>query len=138
VAAQDARFVPAFIQRAIVPDGAMAFLLPRMIGMARTKDFLIRGRELSAVRAEEIGLISEVVDTESLADHAAEIAAQLAALPTTTVSLTKQMLAQSFDQDLAATLFAERASQGLSSATDDAREGKASFIERRPPTFTGR
>jgi 2-(1,2-epoxy-1,2-dihydrophenyl)acetyl-CoA isomerase len=138
LAAHDARFVPAFIQRAIVPDGAIAFLLPRMIGLPRAKDFLIRGRELAAVRAEEIGLISEVVNAEFLTAHAAEVATQLAALPTTTVSLAKQMLAQSFEQDLAATLFAERASQGLSSATDDAREGKASFVERRPPTFTGR
>jgi 1,4-dihydroxy-2-naphthoyl-CoA synthase len=47
------------------------------------------------------------------------------------------MLAQSFDLDLSATLFAERAAQGLASATDDAREGKRAFAERRPAEFTG-
>jgi 2-(1,2-epoxy-1,2-dihydrophenyl)acetyl-CoA isomerase len=59
-------------------------------------------------------------------------------LPTATLGLLKQLLAQSFDVDLTATLFAERAAQGLASTTDDAREGTKSFIERRPPQFTGR
>jgi 2-(1,2-epoxy-1,2-dihydrophenyl)acetyl-CoA isomerase len=45
IAASTATFVPAFVQRAIVPDGAIAFLLPRLIGMARTKDFLMRGAQ---------------------------------------------------------------------------------------------
>jgi 2-(1,2-epoxy-1,2-dihydrophenyl)acetyl-CoA isomerase len=138
IAASDASFVPAFAQRAIVPDGGIAFLLPRLIGMARTKDFLMRGRALSADRAVAIGLISESVASADLQQAAAEAAGKLAAMPTATLALLKQMLAQSFDTDLTATLFTERAAQGLSSATDDAREGRRAFAERRPAQFTGR
>lgn len=138
LAASDARFVPAFVQRAIVPDGAIAFLLPRVIGTARAKDFLMRGRELGAEQAVAIGLISETYEPEELLASAAGVARDLASLPTATLALTKQMLAQTFDQDLSATLFAERVAQGLSSATEDAIEGKASFFERRPARFQGR
>lgn len=138
IAASDARFMPAFVQRAIVPDGAVAFLLPRMIGISRTKDFLMRGRPMGAEQAVDIGLISEHVAPERLLETAVAAAEEIAALPTVTLALTKQMLAQSFELDLAGTLFAERASQGLSSSTEDAREGKLSFVERRPAKFQGR
>jgi 2-(1,2-epoxy-1,2-dihydrophenyl)acetyl-CoA isomerase len=138
IAATDARFVPAFVQRAIVPDGAIAFLLPRMIGIPRTKDFLMRGRPLGAEKAVDIGLISEHVPAEALLETAGEAAQELAAMPTVTLGLAKQMLAQSFELDVAGTLYAERAAQGLSSSTEDAREGKQSFVEKRPARFQGR
>ena len=138
VAATDAVFTPAFVQRGIVPDGAIAFWLPRIIGLARTKDFLMRGRPLAAPDAAGMGLIAEAVDPAELTATATGIAVELAALPTVTLGLLKQMLAQSFELDLAATLYAERSAQGLSSATGDAREGKASFLERRPPKFQGK
>lgn len=138
IAASDARFVPAFVQRAIVPDGAIAFLLPRLIGVPRTKDFLMRGRPLSAGQAVDIGLISEQVPVGELLETAASAAHEMAAMPTITLALTKQMLAQSFDLDLAGTLFAERAAQGLASSTRDAREGRLAFLEKRPATFQGR
>jgi 2-(1,2-epoxy-1,2-dihydrophenyl)acetyl-CoA isomerase len=137
IAAADASFVPAFVQRAIVPDGGIAFLLPRIIGMARTKDFLMRGRALSGDQAAAIGLISESVAPGDLQRAAGAAAGDLAAMPTATLTLLKQMLAHSFDLDLDATLFTERAAQGLSSATDDAREGRRAFAERRPAEFTG-
>jgi len=137
LAASDASFLPAFVQRAIVPDGGIAFLLPRIIGMARTKDFLMRGRAVGAEQAVAMGLISESVPAGELQRASAEVAGELARMPTATLALLKQMLAQSFDLDLSATLFTERAAQGLSSATDDAREGKRAFAERRPAEFTG-
>jgi 2-(1,2-epoxy-1,2-dihydrophenyl)acetyl-CoA isomerase len=138
VAATDASFVPAFLQRAIVPDGGIAFLLPRIIGMARTRDLLMRGRPMSGERAAAIGLIAEAVPAADLEQTTSEIAAQLAAMPTGTIGLLKLMLGQSFEQDLAGTLFTERAAQGLSSSTDDAQEGKAAFLQKRAAHYTGR
>jgi enoyl-CoA hydratase/carnithine racemase len=72
-----------------------------------------------------------------LQQAAATAASDLAAMPTATLGLLKQMLAQSFDLDLGATLFTERAAQGLSSATQDAREGRSAFAERRAAHYTG-
>lgn len=137
IAAADARFLPAFLQRAIVPDGGIAWWLPRVIGLARTKQFLLQGQPMSAIRAEELGLIARTADPDDLLDVARAEAQRLAKLPTITVSLVKQMLSQSFDTDLATTLLAERNAQGLSSATDDAAEGIRSFLEKRDPDYVG-
>jgi len=137
IAARDARFMPAFLQRAIVPDGGIAWWLPRIIGLGRTKQFLLGGQAMGAEAAEELGLIAGTAEPEELLDVARAEAQRLAALPTVAVSLLKQMLAQSFDTDLATTLLAERNAQGLSSATDDAAEGIRSFLEKRDPTYLG-
>jgi 2-(1,2-epoxy-1,2-dihydrophenyl)acetyl-CoA isomerase len=137
IAASDASFLPAFVQRAIVPDGGVAFLLPRIVGLARAKDFLMRGRAVTADQAAAMGLIAESVAPGDLERASADAAGELAAMPTATLALLKQMLAHSFDTDLGTTLFTERVAQGLSSATDDAVEGKRAFAERRPAQFTG-
>ncbi|HEX3931155.1 MAG TPA: enoyl-CoA hydratase/isomerase family protein [Nocardioides sp.] len=138
VAAEDARFIPAFVQRGLVPDGAVVNLLPRLIGIARTKDFLMRGRPLSGGEAAAIGMIAVAVAPSALESTASSAAAELAALPTATLALTKQMLGAAFEHDIASTLFAERMAQGLATGTEDAAEGRASFFERRPPQFRGR
>jgi 2-(1,2-epoxy-1,2-dihydrophenyl)acetyl-CoA isomerase len=138
IAADDARFTPAFVQRAIVPDGGIAHWMPRLIGMALTKDFLMRGEPWSAAKAAELHLISTTVPADDLVRTAHETAEQLAQMPTVTLSLLKQMLAQSFETDLVATLLSERTAQGLSAITEDAAEGTRAFIEKRPAVFKGR
>lgn len=138
VAADDARFTPAFVQRAIVPDGGIAHWMPRLVGMALTKDFLMRGEPWSAAKATELHLISRTVPADELVPTAHETAEQLAQMPTVTLSLLKQMLAQSFESDLVSTLLSERTAQGLSAITEDAAEGTRAFIEKRPAVFKGR
>ncbi|MCW2747601.1 MAG: enoyl-CoA hydratase [Nocardioidaceae bacterium] len=138
IAADTAKFVPAYAQKAIIPDGGVAFFLPRMIGIAQTKNFLMRGKPMLAPDALRIGMIAEVVPADELEAAANTAAEELAAMPTVTLALTKQMLAQSFETDLVTTLFTERATQGLSAITDDAAEGTRAFIEGRQPTYQGR
>lgn len=138
IAADDAKFLPAFLQRAIVPDGAIAWWLPRMIGVARTRQFLLAGAPMTAERAQDLGLVAATHSAEGLVDAARAEAQRIATMPTVTVSLLKQLLAQSFDTDLATTLLAERAAQGLSSTTEDAAEGIRAFLEKRQPEYLGR
>lgn len=138
VASSDAVFLPIFVTRGIVPDGGIAYLLPRMIGMARSKDLLMRGRAMEADEAIACGLIAERVPAVDLETHARRIADEFACLPTVTLSLTKQLLAQSFDLGSHDFLAAERAAQGLAASSDDAKEGRQAFLERRPPRFIGR
>ncbi|MEU0465300.1 enoyl-CoA hydratase-related protein [Amycolatopsis sp. NPDC006131] len=137
VAADDARLVPAFLQRGIVPDGALAHILPRLMGMARAKSFLLRGAEMSAKQAVAAGAIAECVPLADLRDHARNLARELAELPTVQASLLKEMLSRSFSDDVAATLSSERIAQGLASTTEDAAEGRRAFVERRTPVFRG-
>jgi 2-(1,2-epoxy-1,2-dihydrophenyl)acetyl-CoA isomerase len=135
VAAEDARFSAPFVKRALIPDGATTFLLPRLVGTARAKRMLLFGEDVAAPDALAAGMIGEVVPRGRLDETAMARAAELAALPASTLRYTRTMLLRSFDSDLEATLFEERAGQALVSTTPDYAEGAAAFRERRPPRF---
>jgi len=135
VAADDAQFSAPFTQRALVPDGASIYLLPRLVGTARAKRMLLFGEAVPAPEALAFGLIGEVVPPGELDQVAAGRATQLAALPAAAVQYTKAMLLRSFELDLESALFEERAGQALMSTTADYAEGAAAFLERRPPRF---
>jgi 2-(1,2-epoxy-1,2-dihydrophenyl)acetyl-CoA isomerase len=135
IATDDARFSAPFVKRALVPDGASIYLLPRLVGMARAKRILLFGEDVPAPDALDAGMIGEVVAADELDDAVNRRAAQLAALPRATLRYTKSMLLRSFELDLESALFEERAGQALMSTSADYAEGAAAFLERRPPRF---
>ncbi|MHB8467718.1 MAG: enoyl-CoA hydratase/isomerase family protein [Acidimicrobiales bacterium] len=135
IATDDARFSAPFIHRALVPDGASIYLLPRLVGLGRAKRVLLFGEDVVATEALATGMIGEVVPAEELHDAVVRRSAQLAALPQAALAYTKSMLLRSFDVDFESALFAERAGQALMSTTSDYGEGVAAFLERRAPRF---
>jgi 2-(1,2-epoxy-1,2-dihydrophenyl)acetyl-CoA isomerase len=137
VAADNARFIEVFVRRGITPDGGGAYLLPRMIGLAKAKELVFLGDDLSATDAERIGLINRVVPGDQLADAAAEWAGRLAKAPTKAISLSKWLLNRSLDSDRKGAFEDEAWAQELASRTDDFNEGVQSFIERREVHFRG-
>src|SRR5438128_4574688 len=92
IAADAASFVPAFINIGLVPDSGGSYFVTRILGPARAFEWLTSGRKLTAAEAHSWGLVSEVVPAEALAKRAAELAAQLAALPTRGIGMTKRLL----------------------------------------------
>jgi len=135
VATDDARFSAPFVKRALVPDGASIYLLPRLVGSARAKRMLLFGEDVPAPEALSAGMIGEVVAPSDLDDAVDRRARQPAALPTATVRYTKSMLLRSFELDLESALFEERGGQALMSTSADYAEGATAFLERRPPRF---
>jgi len=73
IAADSASFVPAFINIGLVPDSGATFFVTRILGYARAFEWLCSGRRLSATEAHAWGLVSEVVESESLLARADEI-----------------------------------------------------------------
>ncbi|WP_408648137.1 enoyl-CoA hydratase/isomerase family protein [Streptomyces gossypiisoli] len=138
LAAESARFTEVFVRRALVPDGGGAYLLPRLIGPQRAKELMFFGDALTAADAERLGLVNRVVPDGELDKTAGEWAARLAVAPTRALSLTKQLVNASLDTDRATAFAAEAAAQEINMATEDAREGLASFVERRSPEYRGR
>jgi 2-(1,2-epoxy-1,2-dihydrophenyl)acetyl-CoA isomerase len=138
VAAEEASFIEVFVRRGILPDGAGAYLLPRLIGMQRAKELVLLGDRLSAADAHSFGMVNRVVPLADLERTAMELAGRLAEGPTIALGLAKRLLNRSLDVDRDSALFEESMAQELITHTDDATEGIASFVERRPTAFTGR
>ena len=118
IAADDARFTAPFVARGLVPDGAIARLLPRIIGHARAREFLLLGRTIEAAEAVRLGMIVRAVPESELVDATLATARELAALPTDAITYTKQLLNRSFELDLESFLFEERTIQALLSTRD--------------------
>ncbi|MET8285717.1 enoyl-CoA hydratase/isomerase family protein [Streptomyces sp. NPDC048448] len=138
LAAEPARFIEVFVRRGLVPDGGGAYLLPRLIGPQRAKELMFFGDALTARDAERLGLVNRVVPPEDLEKTAREWAGRLAAGPTRALALTKQLVNASLDTDRTAAFAAEAAAQEINMTTADAKEGVASFVERRAAEYRGR
>lgn len=138
VAARSARFWEPFLVRGFSPDSGATWLLPRLVGLARSRQLLILGRELSGDDAAVWGLIHAAVDDDRVEAEAETLAQRLARAPTVALGLTKWLLATSTDTDLAGQLRNEAFALELSSRSEDFREGLAAFRGKRDPEFRGR
>ncbi len=108
------------------------------MGLAKAKEIMFFGEDIMSEKALELGLIHRVFPKDKLMDEAMALAGRLAAGPTRSLGMIKKMLNRSFDVDMQTVLEFESAFQGIAVTTDDAREGVMSFIEKRPPKFTGK
>jgi 2-(1,2-epoxy-1,2-dihydrophenyl)acetyl-CoA isomerase len=138
IAADDASFVPAFINIGLVPDSGSTYFVRRLLGTARAFEWLTSGRMLTAAEAHAWGLVSEVVEADRLLARAAELAAELAAMPTRGIGLTKRLLDHAEQTTLEEQLELEAQLQVAATQTADFREGVEAFLEKREPRFEGR
>jgi 2-(1,2-epoxy-1,2-dihydrophenyl)acetyl-CoA isomerase len=138
IAADKATFVPAFVNVGLVPDSGGTFFVTRLVGQARAFEWLASGRRLTAAEAHAWGVVSEVVDADELQPRAAAVAAELAALPTRAIGMTKRLLDRASTATLDEQLEWEAQLQSAATQTADFREGVAAFLEKRDPKFEGR
>lgn len=137
IAAESAIFMSAYTAAGLSPDGGMTYILPRTIGLARTKELLMTNRRLSATEALEWGLINQVVPDGDLAKEAETVARRLASGPTRSFGSVKKLLSQSFTETLESQMEQEALGIVGMTKTKDGKEGIAAFIEKRRPNFTG-
>ena len=138
LAADTATFVPAFVTIGLVPDTGASFFLGRLLGYGRAFEWLCSGKRLTAADAHAWGFVSEVVEAGKLAERTAAVAAELAALPTRAIGMTKRLLDRSATSTLEEQLELEAQLQAAATASEDFAEGVAAFLEKRDPRFTGR
>ena len=137
LAADGATFVPAFINIGLIPDSGGTYFLARLLGPARAFEWMTSGRRLSAQEALDWGLVSEVVPNDDFPTRAAELAAELAAMPTRGIGMTKRLFDRAVGSTLEEQLEWEAQLQSAATKTDDFREGVAAFLEKRDPNFRG-
>ncbi|MGF1599893.1 MAG: enoyl-CoA hydratase/isomerase family protein [Acidimicrobiales bacterium] len=139
VASDRARFGWVFVHRGLVPDtGAGTWLLPRLVGVEQAARLVFSGDIVDAAEAARIGFVSEVSSSESVVERATAVARRFAEGSPFAVQETKRLLYDGIGRDWAAHVHANRAVMARCFASDDHREGVASFLERRPARFTGR
>jgi len=139
LAGTDTRFGFVFTRRGIVPEGASAWFLPRLVGLGRALDWMVSGRVFGADEALAAGLVHRLYPPEEVLDRAYELATEL--IETTApvaVAVTRQLLFRmsALDSPYPVDRLDSRLIQdGLRSP--DAFEGVTSFLQRRPPNFPG-
>lgn len=139
VAADDAVFGQPEILLGIIPGGGGTQRLPRLVGVTRAKQIIYTGRRIPAEEALDIGLASAVYPAADLYDAACELAASYATGPAA-LRMAKRAVMDGLDLDIGEGLEREAACFGDCFATEDARTGVASFMEKGPgkAVFTGR
>jgi len=117
-----------------VPGWSGTQRLVKLIGPTRVKYLALTGRRIDAAEAYRLGLIAEPASADALR-AARAIADDICRLAPVSVQLAKQLVDAGAGEGLAAAL--EAMAGGLAASTEDAREGKASFAQRRTATYHG-
>jgi 2-(1,2-epoxy-1,2-dihydrophenyl)acetyl-CoA isomerase len=137
IAARSAYFLLPFAKLGLVPDVGVTWILPRLAGFARASAMMLLGDRIPAERAEQWGMIWQVVDDAALLETALGIARKLADGPTIAFRLTRAALREAQNLTLRETLALEVHNQALASQTEDCGEGLAAMSQKRPPHFQG-
>ena len=135
IANKSTKLLSAHFKRGFVPAGGATYILPRLIGLARTQTLFFGGKTLNSNEMLEWGLVHEVVDDDYLNKRTMEMAQELANGPTSAISETKKLLIDSDTLSLKQELERERDKNRDSGNSGDAVEGIKAFIEKREPNF---
>jgi enoyl-CoA hydratase len=135
IAGEQARLGLPEVTIAALPGWGGTQRLPRLIGPGRAKHMILTGQPIDAAKAEAWGLVSETVAGDDLMARARELAGQMAANAPIAVQASKRLIDAALPVTPAATL--ETQAGALCGSTEDAEEGRASFLERRPPRYQG-
>lgn len=135
VAATDTKISTAFTAIALGPDSGVSYFLPRLVGLSRATEYLLRPRMIRADESVSVGLVHEVSDT--VEERVAEIASELAAGPTLAFAAVKETLAQGW-VELSSALAAESDWQERLVGTRDHFAAVEAFVNRALPTFEAR
>ena len=137
VAAEHATFAVPEVQRGLVGVGVTSRLAIR-VAPAAALELALTGEPIDATRARELGLVARVVAAGELMDAALDLARRIAANAPLAVRAAKQIVEHAAHLHDAVDLDALRARSAHVIRSEDAREGAAAFLERRPPVFRGR
>jgi 2-oxoglutaroyl-CoA hydrolase len=138
VAAEDTQLALPEITLGMIPGSGGTQRLVHLVGQARAKDMVLRGRRLGAEEALAWGLVTEVVPLAELDAAANRMADELAARAGLAMRLAKRVLNGAPDAPLHVGLELEGLAYGLLRTTHDFAEGVAAFGEKRDPRFEDR
>jgi 2-(1,2-epoxy-1,2-dihydrophenyl)acetyl-CoA isomerase len=137
VASEQARWSHVFVKRGMIPHAGDPYYLPRLIPMHRLNELAMLGDPVTSETLSEWGVVNRVVPSNDVLPTALALAERLANGPTRSIGMAKRLYRRSLDSDLRTAREEEAAALALISTTSDRLEGVQSFVEGRPPEFTG-
>lgn len=138
VASETAKFAFLFPKVGLCgADMGAAYLLPRLIGLARASELLFLGDVVLAEDALRMGLVSKVVPFESCLAEATRLAERLASGPAFAHAMTKQMLESEATMSLDQAIEAEAQAQAICMQHPDFRAAYDAWVAKKPTFFEG-
>jgi enoyl-CoA hydratase/carnithine racemase len=138
LAAEEAKIAFLFVRVGLAgADMGAAYLLPRVVGLAKATELLYTGDFISAVEAERIGLYNRVVPSAELSADTTALAERLARGPSFALAMTKEMLNREMETSLDTALEWEAQAQATCMQHPDYREAYEAFVAKREPRFKG-
>lgn len=138
IASTKASFAESFIRVGLIPGDGGAWLLPKVIGMARASELLYTGETIDAATALAWGLVSKVVPGDQLMSEARALAQRIVRQPPDVLRMTKRLLREGQSASFDMIMELSAAMQSLAHHTEDHTEAVNAFFEKRAGDYKGR
>ncbi|MDP3386010.1 MAG: enoyl-CoA hydratase-related protein [Eubacteriales bacterium] len=138
IASDDAKFIQAFVNIGLVPDAGGVYLLTRAVGVNKAIEMMMLGQPVDAETGKVLGFVHMMVPSDKLHLETERFAQKLAAGPSISYQMMKELIFESEFKGFEAFIDLEEKKQKICGRTEDFKEGIMSFVEKRKPVFTGR
>lgn len=135
IAANNAKFVQAFVNIGLIPDAGGIYLLTKLIGAAKTTELVMLGDKLSAADMLNLDLVNEVASPDTLDERVQSLAIRLSQKPKKALATIKDMINTQAFMGLNEALDMEVHQQTMMAQTADFKEGISAFMEKRAPNY---
>ena len=136
VAADTAAFKLPFVNLGLCPEAASSYLLPKLIGYQRAAELLMLGESFDAAHARDCGMVNRIASADDYLRVATEMAEKVAALPPTSIRMTKAFLKEGHEALIRERIESEGEAFHQLVKGPEALEAMTAFMERRAPDFS--
>ena len=132
---RDAKLLMPFVNLGLVPENAVSYLLPRMLGHTKASELILLGAPISGEQAVELGMANHICEKDALEATAQAAAEQLAEKPPAAVRISKRLL-RSYLGNMEDVVQAEIVAFSAALESAEAKEAMTAFFEKRKPDFS--
>jgi len=135
LAVEEARFVIAYPNIGLVPDGSSTYFLGRLVGIKKAMEIVYMNEPMGADEAERLGIVNRIFTSEDFENQVFDVASRLAQGPTETYGRSKALLRLGLTEGLETQMENERQGIAESASGSEFQEGISAFVEKRKADF---